>query len=131
MIVISIINLILNILLLYVALMCKYKWRIVIFVAASWLFVIAFLDLVSVFIFIALALFIEMAISLFAFLVGVFFGYVILCYFKVVTVVCERGLDGFNVSYLSENQGNDNGGIHLGVPTDEQPILDDQDDFVS
>lgn len=131
MIVISIINLILNILLLYVALMRKYKWRIVIFVAASWLFVIAFLDLVSVFIFIALALFIEMAISLFAFLVGVFFGYVMLCYFKVVTVVCEHGLDGFNVSYLSENQGNDNGGIQLGVPIDEQPILDDQDDFVS
>ena len=131
MIVIGIINLILNILLLYVALMNKYKWRIVIFVAASWLFVIAFLDLVSIFVLIGLHLFIEMAISLVVFFVDVFFCYVILCYFKFVTLVCERGLDEFNVSYFSENQGNDNGGIQLGIPTDEQPILDDQDDIVT
>lgn len=128
-IVVGCIDLFISSFLLFVAMLRKYELRVIVFVAGIWGFVMAFLDIVSFGISIALKLYVEMAFfGIFGFL-EIIFGYVILSYFKFMTVVVERGLDDINMSYYPEDPTTDFSEVQMDEAVDERPIMDDQDDF--
>jgi hypothetical protein len=105
-IVIGCIDLFISSFLLYVALLRKYELRIVVFVAAIWGFVMAFLNLISFGITLSLGeAWVEMSIFLVAGIMECFFGYVIFSYFHFMTVVIERGLDEVNMQYYADDDG--------------------------
>jgi len=116
--------------LIYVTFYRKYDLRVVVFIAAIWSFVFAFLDVVSFAIFIAQNMWVEVLAFLVHAVLEILFGYVILSYFKFMTVVVERGLAEVQMSYFPEETVTE---IHSEVQTcdgnDERPIMDDQDDF--
>eukprot|EP00111_Clytia_hemisphaerica_P005183 TCONS_00014940-protein len=102
-IVIGCIDLFISSFLLYVSLLRKYELRVVVFVAAIWGFVMAFLNLISFGITLSLGEYAEMALFLFVGLLESFFGYVILSFFHFMTVIVERGLDEVNMAYFAED----------------------------
>ena len=102
-IVIGCMDLFISSFLLYVVLVRKYQLRVIVFVAAIWGFVMAFLNLVSFGVTLSLKQYAEMVVFLFAGLAECFCGYVILSYFHFMTVIVERGLDEMNMAYYSEN----------------------------
>lgn len=102
-IVIGCIDLFISSFLLYVVLIRRYQLRVIVFVAAIWAFVMAFLNLVSFGITLSLKQYAEMGFFLFAGLIEIFCGYVILSYFHFMTVIVERGLDEMNMAYYAEN----------------------------
>ena len=103
-IVIGCIDLFISSFLLYVVLIRRYQLRVVVFVAAIWAFVMAFLNLVSFGITLSLKQYAEMGVFLFVGSIEVFCGYVILSYFHFMTVIVERGLDEINnMAYYAEN----------------------------
>lgn len=102
-IVIGCIDLFISSFLLYVVLIRRYQLRVIVFVAAIWGFVMAFLNLVSFGITLSLKQYAEMGVFLFAGLTEIFCGYVILSYFHFMTVIVERGLDEMNMAYYAEN----------------------------
>ena len=129
-IVIGVIDLFISSSLLYVAALQKYELRAVVFVAAIWGFVMAFLNTISFGICIALSMVVEMIVFLAIALMEGFFGYVILSYFKFMTVVVERGLDDVHMSYFPEDHSNtDFSEVQMDEAVDERPIMDDQDDM--
>lgn len=102
-IVIGCIDLFISSFLLYVAVFRKYELRVVVFVAAIWGFVMAFLNFISFGITLSLGLYwIEFSIFLIVAILESFFGYVILSYFHFMTVVVERGLDEVNMVYYAD-----------------------------
>jgi len=130
-IVVGCIDIFISSFLLYVAAFRKYDLRVVVFIAAIWSFVFAFLDMVSFAVFIALQLFVEMGSFLFSALLEIFFGYVILSYFKFMTVVVERGLDDMHMSYFPEEPISDVTEVQMDDAYNETLTMDDlnQDDF--
>jgi len=128
-IIIGLIDLCLFIVLFYVTIMRKYNMRIVIFIAAIWSFVMAFLGVITFGISIATGLYIEMFISLGMTVASIVFGYIILSYFKQVTVIVERGLNDMHISYFPNNQSQELAEVQMDDAVDERPIMDDQDDF--
>lgn len=126
------IDVLISMLLLYVAVRRQFKWRAVVFVAAIWGFVMAFLNLIAFGIVVSEHLFIEATMLLTMGILELFFGYVIMSYFHFMTVVIERGLNDVNMSYYAD----DNtivttvpSDVQMDEAVDERPIMDDQDDF--
>lgn len=118
--------------LLYVTVQRKYELRVMVFVAAIWSFVMAFLNLISFGITLGLKLYIEFVLFLISGLVEWFFGYVILSYFHFMTVIVERGLDEVNMAYYAEDNtvvATVPSDVQMDEAIDERPIMDDQDDF--
>lgn len=130
-IVVGCIDMFISSFLLYVAAFRKYDLRVVVFIAAIWSFVFAFLDMVSCAVFIALHLWFEMGSFLFSASLEIFFGYVILSYFKFMTVVVERGLDDMHMSYFPEEPVSDVTEVQMDDAYNERPVMDDlnHDDF--
>ena len=128
-IVVGCIDIFISSFLLYVTAFRKYDLRVVVFIAAIWSFVFAFLDMVSFAVFVALSLMVEMGSFLFSALLEIFFGYVILSYFKFMTVVVERGLDDMHMSYFPEEANTGITEVQMDEANHERPIMDDQDDF--
>lgn len=128
-IVVGCIDVVISACLLYVAAFRKYDLRVLVFIAAIWSFVFAFLDLVSFAIFITLHLWFEMGSFLFYSVLQLFFGFVVLSYFKLMTDVVERGLDHIQMSYFPEEALTDVSDVRMGEANDERPIMDDQDEF--
>jgi len=70
-----------------------------------------------------------MFISLGMTVASIVFGYIILSYFKQVTVIVERGLNDMHISYFPNNQSQELAEVQMDDAVDERPIMDDQDDF--
>jgi len=128
-IVVGCIDVVISSCLLYVAAFRKYELRVLVFIAAIWSFVFAFLDMVSFAIFITLDMMFEMGSFLFHALLQLFFGYVVLSYFKFMTDAVERGLDHIQMSYYPGEAITDVSEVQMEEAKDERPIMDDQDEF--